>query len=304
MFQSKTSKIFCSLSCYRNSEQFKANGTNNLAKIKAGATRKANALVTKQCLKCNGDISGTKFKMLKRKFCSSICYREYLAERFDRWIASPERIALPQNYDEFLCQEELPCLIDGCDWRGAMLSLHMNQAHGITSDEFKRATGFNLGTGVVSKPTHENLINREKTGIALNPPRTKPQGVLLVRKYRSKEHAEHQQKAIMLRNEELEENPLVKTCNGCGQLFEITKVLSHAKFCTTLCRDAYYKRIQKDQRNLKIFPLHCACCNIDFMGNNWQKERSETGYDVTCSIRCRQRVNGRSRRLNKNSVKT
>ena len=57
-----------------------------------------------------------------KKFCSKDCRRLHYAERFDRWVANPETLALPQCYDEFLMQEELPCLIDGCEWKGKHLA--------------------------------------------------------------------------------------------------------------------------------------------------------------------------------------
>lgn len=82
---------------------------------------------------------------------------------FDRWVANPEGMALPQCYDEFLDREELACVVEGCDWKGKSLTLHMNQAHGVRADEFKRAAGFNLSTGVIAKPLAESLREEEKS---------------------------------------------------------------------------------------------------------------------------------------------
>ena len=86
-----------------------------------------------------------------------------MAKRFDRWIANPQTLALPQAYDEFLTGEELPCLVEGCNWRGQWLSLHMNYTHGVPADEFKRAAGFNLKSGIISGPMREALAQRPQS---------------------------------------------------------------------------------------------------------------------------------------------
>ena len=108
-------------------------------------------------------------RIYPRRFCSRPCFREWNAKRFDRWFATPESLALPQGYDEFLTKKSLPCLVHGCDWVGDNLSIHMNHAHGICADEFKRLAGFNKGTGVVSPSTSrklsENTIALREAGI-------------------------------------------------------------------------------------------------------------------------------------------
>jgi hypothetical protein len=103
-----------------------------------------------KCLKCGKEFHARESE--RKKYCNEICRRQYMAERFDRWIASPETIALPQNYDEFLTQEKLPCLVDGCNFEGHKLSLHMNLTHGVTEREFKKLAGFNLSSGITSLP--------------------------------------------------------------------------------------------------------------------------------------------------------
>ena len=57
-------------------------------------------------------------------------------KRYDRQIASPDKLQLPQGYDGCLDREQLNCLVDGCGWVGKHLSTHMNIAHGIKADEF------------------------------------------------------------------------------------------------------------------------------------------------------------------------
>ena len=61
------------------------------------------------------------------------------------------------SWDEFLAQESLPCIVDGCDWIGDNLSIHANHAHGITADELKESLGFNRHSGLISTATWERL---------------------------------------------------------------------------------------------------------------------------------------------------
>ena len=76
------------------------------------------------------------------------------------------KIALPQAFDEFLTSDVLPCLVEGCDWKGHHLSMHMNQTHGVTAENFKKLAGFNLGSGIVSAPLHQHYCERDHVGIA------------------------------------------------------------------------------------------------------------------------------------------
>jgi len=119
-----------------------------------------------------------------------------MESRFDRHIGHIESISELSNYDEFLSQKTLGCLIGGCEWKGHNLTLHMNLSHGIAEEEFKRAAGFNLSTGVVSASMHENLCSRGNTGGFVD-------GVIAraARKfdYVSREAREHQQKSYELR---------------------------------------------------------------------------------------------------------
>ncbi len=231
MFESRIPKIFCSMACYVASSKFKEMLKDN--RDTAAVThakrleeyRAANAITCKEC--------GNEFYALpsaKRRFCNSRCYRAYFAKRFDRWVASPERIALPQGFDEFLTQQELPCLVDGCEWIGHNLSLHMNTTHGITADDFKRAAGFNLQTGVVSSTLSEAMSERAPVGIALNPKCPEP---TLGRKrgYLSLESKEHHAKARALAGE----GP-PRICQVCRTDFRQSTIFGRAKYCSKKCQ--------------------------------------------------------------------
>ena len=133
-FQSKTkNKRFCSLDCYTKSDEL-------LSRLAANSALQA---MEWKCHHCGEDATR------KRKFCNDFCRRRFFAERFDRFIANPEVIALPQNFDEFLNKDELPCLIKGCEWIGVGLSHHVNFYHGIEPDKFREMVGFNKGTALM-----------------------------------------------------------------------------------------------------------------------------------------------------------
>lgn len=106
--------------------------------------------------------------MIRRgmRFCSREHYRLWMAERFDRNIGAINEISAMNNYDEFLSQEKLTCLIAGCKWTGHDLALHMNLTHGITADELKKRAGFNKSTGIVSSTMARNLESRGNKGSA------------------------------------------------------------------------------------------------------------------------------------------
>jgi hypothetical protein len=135
MFRTRSpDRKFCTLDCYTQSPGL-------LERLAA-----ANALKAKEwkCHLCGKDVPRR-----KTKFCNDFCRREFFASRFDRFIANPEELALPQNYDEFLNRDELPCLIEGCSWVGVGLSQHVNWIHGIPPDKFKELAGFNATTALM-----------------------------------------------------------------------------------------------------------------------------------------------------------
>lgn len=239
-FFSRLDKKFCSLDCYVKSPQFQAMA--HAAKPMTAEARergrqkqlKGSMLV---CLECGVEFYGKRSK--SRKFCTSTCYRSFLAKRFDRWIANPEGMALPQCYDEFLGQEELPCLAEGCEWVGRHLTTHMNMAHGVRSDEFKRAAGFNLNTGVIARPLAELMQARPLRGVAtpdiehIAPPDARGKYM----RYRSAEACEHHKKAVAIAAQTPGPE---RTCRGCGAIFTQPTTMGRKLFHSIECRDAFY----------------------------------------------------------------
>lgn len=248
-FFSRTAKMFCSLKCYISSRQFAA---AQKAAVEASRGPKREQQRQKfmeenmrQCPNCKQDFYHPPAKA--KKYCSNSCRREYFAGRFDRWVASPEGIALPQNFDEFLTQQELPCLVEGCGWVGNNLSVHMNAAHGVPAHEFKRAAGFNMGTGVVSAPTRAALEARENVGVGLIPPTNR--GGNKFTGYKSLESKEHLSKARAAFTV-----TTVRDCERCGQ--EFSPPTFNSRFCSRSCRlDTWYesRKVPKPprQRNEK-----------------------------------------------------
>ncbi len=287
LFKSRTAKMYCTLDCWTSSDRFKAQARDNMRRgsITQGQKPKHQCV----CLEC-----GVEYYVIasrKSKFCSVSHYRKYMAKRFDRWIANPETIALPQAYDEFLTQSKLPCLVEGCDWVGEHLSAHMNFAHGIQAEEFKRAAGFNMRTGVVGIELHERLCERPGAGdrgraaLALVDRDKTP-----VRKnYYSLEGAEHHHKRRAL---VLAEPGPRRPCKNCGKEFQQTIVYGYTKYCTIKCRDEFLQR----RTAAKCYGLICATCGCEFKGNRAQQLRDERHKEVVCSPRCRAFLNSHRNR--------
>ncbi len=297
-FHSRTAKIYCGMKCYMSSPDF-------LKRLREIGERGSRARILKQtgaepkprveveCIEC-GKKEIVRFSIRNRKTCGRPCYRRYFAKRFDRWMANPETIALPQAYDEFMLQDELPCLIEGCGWTGKSLGFHVNVAHGITAEEFKRAAGFNKTTGLVTVETHERMSVRslktlkmyEDLGTPLLqfPNEDIPR---LVRNYRSKEGKEHYQKARALMA--ASGGGRTVKCQGCGITFRTGPIGKHAQFCNTTCRAKVYScRSKANYRKGKIYELTCSQCGERFSGTRRQYVRSGDGQFIACSLRCRQ----------------
>lgn len=282
-FESKYSqKLFCTMACYRNSPQFQRMLRENAKRIaeakRAEAQNGDSTRRTVQCLNCRKEM----FTMPSRavhKYCSSKCYREYMVGRFDRFIASPESLALPQNYDEFLSGDELHCLIEGCGWSGLALSSHMNYAHGIPKEKFKELAGFNAGTGVVTAAYAERLSElRLASGFnaehmeRLRSMASRPavyKGAASSRRLEGKEHAA---KGNALRVKP--ERTII--CRGCGCTVITVEVAR--LYCSDACRGRYYQRENKKEQ----YPLRCTICTTVFNGNVEQKRRSDRGLKVVC----------------------
>ena len=292
MFQSRGDKKFCSLPCYVASARF-VDMQQRAAKLGTAARKRGAGTenLTGEwvpCLECGTDVYRKPSEISTRKYCSTSCYRKYMTKRFDRFIANPERIALPQNYDEFLTGDLLNCLVDDCGWKGHHLSLHMNQAHGITADQFKKMAGFNLGSGIISQPLRDTLEARPLRGVALpeyehdtKPPQ--PNG-----RYISREAMEHRHKIRALKLAEYG-GEINRACRGCGKSFAQTTPFGRAIYCSEPCRDFDYKKkiCAKDK------DLVCDCCGLPFKGTRQQELRAQKKLPIACCYECRQRRAGR-----------
>lgn len=252
-FESRREAKFCGVKCYTGSSQFsqmladsreKSMTPYSIAK-RAESLRRGEG---KPCLECGTDVYAKKSEKTK-KFCSKLCYRAYMAKRFDRQIAAPEKIALPQAYDEFLTKEELPCLVEGCEWKGKHLSLHMNQMHGVTAEEFKRAAGFNRSSGIISRPLSKLLSERKKTGVAADSDARALgdgfRGQSYVLKYASLEGKEHRAKSMAISRGTPGPE---RCCEGCGTMFTQSSPMGRAKYHSKECRAAHYSLLEKKKR--------------------------------------------------------
>jgi len=247
MYESKsTDRKYCSMDCYTNSDDFKAMQLENCKHGNRTFSKKMREHMTTNCPVCKNEFRMRKGPTNKRgptKFCSQLCYRKFRADLFDAWTANPQNLTMPQNYDEFMLQNELPCLVEGCVWHGRHLSVHLNQAHGIRANDFKRAVGFNLSTGLVCPDLHKELSDRHKQGVAINNTDYQSfRGESHPRSYVSKESCEHQKKARAL----MKDTPgPMRTCDNCGDEFRQASVFGRAKYCSHKCRNKfYYKKIK------------------------------------------------------------
>lgn len=263
MFRSVVStKRFCSLDCY----------------IKSGEPQKrlkdANAARAKEwkCQYCGKDAPR------KRKFCNDFCRRRFFAERFDRFIANPEDILTPQNFDEFLNRDELPCLVEGCDWVGVGLSRHVNLAHGIPADKFKELAGFNRGSGLMgvsARETRSVIMKRLiEEGII------KPCAFPLSESSRERrdsprpEGREHWQKAVAI-------------SGGLQRLIEAGTASSR----TEEHRKAASERMKQTIAECPRITLTCVECGVQY-----QTLETHRGRSKFCGQKCRNAHNNRRRR--------
>lgn len=215
-FNSRYAKRFCSMMCWRNSPEFNQHGARPKVKL--------------ECLECGLSFERKPSRSSDR-FCCREHYRSYMSHRFDTHFATPEGIALPQGYDEFLTKDKIPCLIPGCEWRGKSLGMHMNITHNIPAGEFKMMAGFNLGTGLCtselsnkirSRP-HLKQVNRDdidKARACLRGGRNK---------YRSLEGNEHRAKSRAV-VEEIAPRPKRK-CRKCGGAFQQISAFGRRLYC-------------------------------------------------------------------------
>lgn len=254
-FSRRQNVIFCNMKCYKASEQFVAMLAQNRERM-PHMPRPDNR-ETMKCLECGIEFYIRPSAKRTRKFCRTVCYRSYMAKRFDRWIASPEEMALPQAYDEFLDREELPCIVGSCHWRGRHLSLHVNQVHGLRVSDFKRAAGFNLKTGIIARPLAELLQARPHQGVAVNTfpdaaqrGRAKLASHPEIRGYKSNEGKEHSAKARLLM---LADSPRPsRRCKACKKIFEQSTPFGKTLYCSRPCRDSHYREIARAKAKIRV----------------------------------------------------
>jgi hypothetical protein len=216
-----------------------------------------------------------------------------MANRFDRFIANPESLALPQCYDEYLTGDELTCLIEGCGWSGKALSMHMNMSHGIPKKKFKEMAGFNASTGVIPTAYSERL-SQAKIDQGWSAEHMKHlRSLVKNRKFHRDgtqrlEGKEHLRKSQALSRAE---RNIRTVCEGCQTVFLTGEM--HKKFCTIECRTQYYSEVQKKQRQAnKRHILTCSTCQKTFLGDDEQQNRVNQNLAVACSYYCRQKRAG------------
>jgi hypothetical protein len=271
MFASRRkNKKFCSLDCYLKSDQIKQQALRNAISLNPATG------TPRICEACGGEFE----RKHKRMYCSDICRRRFFAERFDRWIANPEGVALPQNFDEFLTQEELPCLVPGCEWKGKKLGNHVNFVHGITARDFKKLAGFNLGSGLVTPDISEtqSAIGKavaEANGLCPPPPKSEhaPGYISLERRERAKKT-----RSLMAKVSDK-----TKPCRQCGK--DVAQpTMGMRLYCSTICRSAYYGRHGFGE-------LPCAHCGSKFQATKAQLRRARKHLPVCCGELCRNQMN-------------
>lgn len=271
MFKSKDrKKVYCNMDCYVVSEQYVAMRNANLEQLNPNHGK------SRVCHGCGGEFARSN----KRKYCTNACRRRYFADRFDRWIANPESVALPQNFDEFLSRNVLPCPVDGCGWEGEFLGAHVNHAHGIFAREFKKLCGFNLSTGLVGEDLAKHFAERTLQRIVdgslmrgcpdvIRDPASRDS-------YKSLEGKEHAKKA---RAELPKVSGKFLHCRECG--VDVPQPYTgKTMYCSTSCRSKWYTKQNVEE-------CQCAFCGNKFVGTRGQTLRHKKGLPVCCGIDCR-----------------
>lgn len=289
-FYSRVPKTFCSVDCYVRSDRFRQIVAERGDRLRGRPRPEARVRETRACLEC-----GSQFSVIPsrpNKFCSRNCYHVYMAKRFDRNVASPGTIEIGQGYDEFLSEPLLRCPIPGCDWEGHWLSLHVNYAHAIVAEDFKRAAGFNLKQGLISFEMREVLERRQPRGVATTADfRINPHGYRERGGYVSLQDREAKKKLRALRQAEYDAGPpSVRTCDGCGTDFPQPSAFGRMKFCSVKCRSAFYAR------RCRCGEAPCVVCGTAFLLTKPQAKRHAAGLLVVCSNACRAHLNSGTRR--------
>lgn len=287
-FFSRIRKQYCSMACYIGSSDFqkriREQCQSNIAHAREAANHPEDEkMVLKVCPHCQKSFELPFGRRGTHKYCSRACRRAYFSARFDRWVANPERIALPQCYDEFLTKEELPCLIEGCEWIGKFLGTHVNVVHGISAEEFKRLAGFNHTTGLVSIDLHKAMSERAKREdfghqAPIQLPIFTPASLRRPARLEGKEHASKSRAIKIAEAANPEYVTPIRSCRRCGAPV-LQPVFGRRLYCSTRCRSAWYDR--------KQYPLTCAHCGRRFKGNRTQFNRASRQLPVCCDADCR-----------------
>lgn len=226
-------KKYCSMDCYMSDEK-------TMDRLKSYNDKKhEEGSVDKECKNCGKEITVRKSRIgfSGNSFCSRSCYREYLSERFDRFIESNVSFENINNFDEFLTEDELSCPIDGCGWFGKHLGNHLNLSHGILSRDAKMAMGFNLSTGLCTRDVSEKLSNtaiETQNKYDLCPPEYDRN--FAKNKYISKERIDHAKKSIAISISN-GTNKVAKL--KISQVKEIKKLLKDETFSVKEIAEAY-----------------------------------------------------------------
>lgn len=295
MFESRIRKIFCSMRCYVTSDEFKKI-TEKRSKDLRGPRPELQKWSERNCVECDTTFRVKPAK--SNKFCSTNCYHSYMAKRFDQHVAAPDKIEIGQCYDEYLSQDEITCPIEGCDWHGEWLTLHIRITHGITAQDFKRAAGFNLNEGIITPALRNLLENRKSKGNSMI--------MMYARNAKNSDdtvktdgYVSLQSKETRLKSRALTMNiygsvelPLTeRICDFCKEEFSQLTPFGRTKFCSTKCRSAYY-----EYRKFLDLTLHCAVCEKAFTPSSSQVRSYAAGHLVVCSNHCRAILNVRKRK--------
>lgn len=229
----------------------------------------------------------------RKEYCDKFCQREWYAGRFDRWKANPQPVRMDADYDQFLDAKELPCPIEGCDWRGLALTVHANVTHGIVADEFKEMCGFNHTTGVVttavSRRMRQGQLDRIERGdhvglealIKGQNSQKRRSGAPV----RRAEASLHLRKVRALRTEtEVRQSQGKRLCKRpeCGVEFDITDQYKlPQRFCSKSCQRKHGEA-RRDPNYMK--PRNCKVCGAQFPVN---------GKQAVCGEACRKAANAK-----------
>jgi hypothetical protein len=244
-----------------------------------------------------------------RKFCSPTCYRQHKAKVFGN---TEYEFIKPEDYEKFLGQELMPCLVKGCHWEGRFVSAHMVAAHGIPAREVKRECGFNLTQGLMTPSLRKKFSERPNTGIAKMEGEEREDHVIFLSELRSrerktsdytscqqKEHAKKEHKKRKQKQIRGDIDAPHGVCRTCGKEFVHKNGMFFAgNYCSLHCRSEFYKK-NTDEGNFcsgkksKSNTIVCSTCGKEFQGKRSQIIRFNKGLPVACGIKCRQNRNGK-----------